>query len=48
MIYTLLILVLGIFIEKKYAPRLSFEGHGVYFHYTKKRGARNKTFLFAW
>jgi len=46
MIYTLIILVLGVFIEKKYSPRVKNENNGWYFHYSSKKGARNKKKLF--
>jgi len=41
------LVVLGIYFEKKYSPRLKHELNGKwYFHYTAKKGVRNKKELF--
>ncbi len=46
MIITIILVVLGIFIEKKFSPRLSFRDNQCSFHYTAKKGVRNKEKLF--
>lgn len=50
MIYTIIILVLGIYTEKRYSPRLSRKNNGnktdIIFYYTAKKGYRNQKILF--
>ena len=42
LIFLVALVILGIYVEKRYAPRFK-DG---YFHYTEKKGTRNKKKLF--
>ena len=47
MILAIILVILGVIIEKKFSPRISIEKSVWYFHWTQKRGTRNKTKLFS-
>jgi len=46
MIFTILLVVLGIYLEKRFSPRIKKEGDNINFHYTASKGARNSKTLF--
>lgn len=46
MIYTAIVLFVGIVVESKFHPRVKKETDGYYVHYTAKKGVRNKQKLF--
>lgn len=46
MIITIILIIIGVIIEKKFSPRFKHENAGWYFHYSSAKGARNKKKLF--
>jgi hypothetical protein len=46
MILTIILVVLGIYIEKRFSPRVKRENGYFFFHYTAQKGARNKQKIF--
>jgi hypothetical protein len=46
MIWTIALIGLGVWGEKRFSPRFKVENRTVYFYYTAKKGSRNKEKLF--